>query len=122
MKIDFNNLTEEDLEKMLVIFPHLFEGEEEEDDEEEEEEDDSLPIITYEIELYKNSQSQTVANKVEVSGANVHVMPMSELNAALMVLNDKGQAVYVVSWDLVHRVEEKIGKVAVSPTAKAEEA
>lgn len=92
---------------MLTAYDHV--EVEEEDDEEEEsngsENEVVLPLLTYEISLYKNPNSSSVElKKVRVEGVNVQVVALSETHSVLSIVNEYGQAIYVVGWELVHNI------------------
>lgn len=80
-------------------------------DEEEEEEDvtssASLPSLIYKVKLYKNAQAQQPDKTVRVEAVNLSVQALSDTNAVLVLVNNKGQAVYMVAWELVHSVDSE---------------
>lgn len=87
----------------------VFSTENEEDDIEEEEAEvvamPELKPLLYKVKLYKNSQAQAVDKTVRVQAANMTIQALSEVSAVLLLVNNAGQAVYSVPWDLVHSIE-----------------
>lgn len=83
---------------------------EDEDEEDDEEEDEGqfrpeLQPLMYKIKLYKNAQSQNVEKTVRIEAANMTIQAISEMSAVLILVNNAGQAVYSVPWDLVHSID-----------------
>lgn len=111
MKILIENDTLEIIKDNQVVFVNDEEEIEEEDDEEEEDESTPpslpLPILTYKVKLYKNAQSQQAEKTVRVKAANMTVQALSEVNAVLFLVNEHGQAVYSVPWELVHSIDSE---------------
>jgi len=69
--------------------------------------DAELEPLIYKIKLYKNNQAQTVDRTIKVKAANLSVQALTELSSVLILINNKGQAVYTVAWDLVHSVDSE---------------
>lgn len=101
MRIEIDSELYEQLKDKIVVR----EEEDIEEDEEEEETPKQLPTICYEIKLYKNTNSQTLRDKpVYANGSNLHVAAINETASVMYVLNENGQAVYSVAWELVAEV------------------
>ena len=107
-------LTEAQLKALIELAnDRLEEAEEEEleDDEEEEDEEEEeptkFPPLVYEVQLYKNPQSQQLGEGHTVVGSNISIVPISELSSALVVVNEFGQAVYTVPWDMVASIKTR---------------
>lgn len=89
---------------MLTAYDPI-EVEDEQEEEMETAEETTLPSLTYEISLYKNPNSSSVElKKIRVEGVNVQVIALSETQAVLTIINEYGQAIYVVGWELVHNI------------------
>lgn len=101
MRIEIDEELYEKLDGKIVLThaPH-------EDEDDDDEDTDELPLMCYEVWLYKNTNAQALREKpVHVNGANINVVPVSETGAVMYVLNSKGQAVYCVAWELVAEVK-----------------
>ena len=90
-----------------VVFTTADSEDEDEDDEEEDEGQfrPELQPLMYKIKLYKNAQSQNVEKTVRIEATNMTIQAISELAAVLILVNNAGQAVYSVPWDLVHSID-----------------
>jgi len=111
MKIEIDEELYNKLEGKIVV-SHTPHGDDE-DDGDEGEDTDELPLMCYEVWLYKNANAQALRDRpVHVNGANVNVVPVSETGAVMYVLNSNGQAVYCVAWELVAEVK------GIEPTAE----
>lgn len=109
MKILLGDEELEIIKDNQVVFVN--DEEEIEEDDEEEEEDEStppsmpLPVLIYKVSLYKNAQSQQAEKTVRVKAVNMTVQALSEVSAVLFLVNEHGQAVYSVPWELVHSID-----------------
>lgn len=90
-----------------VVFTTADSEDEDEDDEEEDEGQfrPELQPLMYKIKLYKNAQSQNIEKTVRIEATNMTIQAISELAAVLILVNNAGQAVYSVPWDLVHSID-----------------
>ena len=82
----------------------------EDDDDEEENEvsvsSGAIPLL-YKIKLYKNAQAQTVERTVRVRAFNMAISALTDISSVLMLINEHGQAVYSVAWELVHSIDSE---------------
>lgn len=67
----------------------------------------NLPALIYKIKLYKNAQAQNVDKIVKVKASNFSIQALTETAAVLILVNNLGQAVYTVAWDLVHSIDSE---------------
>jgi hypothetical protein len=84
---------------------------EDDDEDDEAEEEGNIPLgavpLMYKIKLYKNAQAQTADKTVRVKAYNMTISALTDLSAVLLLINEHGQAVYSVAWELVHSIDSE---------------